>query len=184
MNLYLTGYRGSGKSVVGAQLAKHLGWEWRDSDELVQEIAGCSIAEIFAREGESGFRDRESRVLETLATSSTQHVISLGGGAILRPHNRQLIRNSGRTVWLTASADTLWQRIAADQHSASNRPSLSSLPGKEEVEVLLNQRRVLYQEVADIQVPTDDLPLEAVCRRILEWVNQPLEPNRANAPGQ
>src|SRR5689334_13911147 len=111
MNIVLIGYRGSGKSAVGQALAAHLGWPLIDTDTLIEQRAGTSIREIFAQRGEKAFRDIESQVIADLAPLDT-HVISAGGGAVLRPSNVQALRPKGKFVWLTAPPEILCSRIA------------------------------------------------------------------------
>src|SRR5262245_31375942 len=124
MNLLLIGYRGTGKSTVAHLLAERLGWRSVDSDERIEELAGCSIADIFASQGEGAFRDLESQVVAELAAGD-QTVLSLGGGAVLRPENRATLAAAGPMVWLTASPETLWGRIQADPETAARRPNLT-----------------------------------------------------------
>src|SRR5947209_7605430 len=97
--LHLIGYRGTGKSTIGPLLARRLGWGFADADGLIEAAAGMSIAGIFAAEGEAGFRDRESAALAELCRL-TDHVVATGGGVVLRPANRGLLRNSGFVAWL------------------------------------------------------------------------------------
>ena len=107
IRLVLIGYRGTGKTSVGACLAKTLGYACFDADVEIERIAGMSVKEIFEREGEAGFRDRETLVVGELSTRSGA-VLALGGGAVLRRENRQAIRSPGSLViWLQAGADTL-----------------------------------------------------------------------------
>ena len=94
MNLYLIGYRGSGKTTVAAELARLLGWKWLDADDEIERRAGKSIKEIFATWGEPAFRDLEVAVIADLS-KLTSHVIALGGGAVLREESRHDIRNFG-----------------------------------------------------------------------------------------
>src|SRR5688572_10466805 len=101
MNIFLIGYRGSGKSTVAQHAAKLLGWPWLDADAVLEVRAGKSIRQIFADEGEGAFRDLESAVVADLA-GSDEHVIALGGGAILREENRQALAGRGLVVWLQA----------------------------------------------------------------------------------
>src|SRR5436190_19410550 len=101
MNLFLIGYRGSGKTTVAAALAQRLGWPWIDADVELERRAGRSIKEIFATEGEAGFRDRESATLANLAQRDGW-IVALGGGAVLREQNRQAIAGRGKVVWLRA----------------------------------------------------------------------------------
>ena len=154
MNLYLTGYRGSGKSTVGKIIGDHIGWPVIDSDDEIQRIAGQTIAEIFAAEGESGFRERESAVIAELA-QQTQTVVALGGGAVLAESNRQLLAATGKTVWLKISAKTSWARISSDEKSATQRPNLTQSGGIEEIEQMLAARSPIYQSCADLVVAAD-----------------------------
>src|SRR5262245_13601530 len=128
MNLYLIGHRGSGKTTVAAALGEQLGWPWLDADAELERRAGQSIKQIFAEGGETAFRDLESAVLADLAARD-RHIIALGGGAILREDNRQLIKSSGKVVWLQASPETLLARIHADPTTAERRPNLTGQGG-------------------------------------------------------
>ncbi len=106
MNLVLIGYRGTGKSEVARLLAARLGWPWFDADEQIEAMAGLSIAEIFAAQGEAAFRDVESQVIARLAMQD-RSVLALGGGAVMRPENRAAIGRQGQVVWLQATPETI-----------------------------------------------------------------------------
>src|SRR6516162_5971118 len=99
--LFLIGPRGSGKTTVARLLAQRIGWAWCDADELLEERAGKTIRQIFADEGEAAFRERESALLQEIALRQ-DHVIATGGGIVLSPANRELLRR-GAVVWLTAA---------------------------------------------------------------------------------
>src|SRR5262245_26081111 len=118
--LFLVGYRGTGKTTVGRLLADKIGWAFADCDDFIEAAAGRSGADIFTVEGESGFRDRESAVLGQLSTQE-RTVIATGGGAVLRPSNRELLRKAGPVAWLTASPETIWNRLQSDSSTASRR---------------------------------------------------------------
>jgi shikimate kinase len=132
-------------------LAARLGWPWVDADSLLEEQACCSIRDLFAGEGEQAFRDREARILEELA-GLHRHVIATGGGVVLRPANRQLLRR-GLVVWLTADADTLWGRMQSDASTLQRRPDLG-VGGRAEVADVLRLREPLYRACADLEVAT------------------------------
>jgi shikimate kinase len=167
--IYLVGYRGSGKSTVGRLLAIRLGWTFLDADALLEQRAGRTIAELFAAEGESGFRDHEATLLRHLS-ALRQHVIATGGGVVLREENRRLLPASGFCVWLTGDAQTLYGRLQADPTTADRRPALTALPGLVEIEQLLRMREPLYREVARLVVATENLSPDAVVSAILsEW---------------
>lgn len=154
MNLYLIGYRGSGKSTVAKVLGKLLDWPVVDSDDEIEVLAGKTISQIFESEEEAGFRQWESTVLEGLSMLE-QTVISLGGGAILAESNQQRIKDSGQTVWLKISAETSLARISADENSANQRPNLTQTGGIEEIEQMLKVRTPIYQTNADLVVEAD-----------------------------
>ncbi len=139
MNLFLIGLRGTGKTTVARLVAQRLGRDWFDADDEIEARAGKSIAQIFADEGEASFRDWETRVVADLSARPPA-VLALGGGAILREENRAAIARGGRTVWLTASPETLWQRISADATTASRRPDLAPGGGINEIIATLDVR--------------------------------------------
>jgi shikimate kinase len=169
-NILLTGYRCTGKTTTGRLLAARLGWDFADVDDLIESTAGKSIADIFAAEGEAGFRDRESAALAELCRRS-DCVIATGGGAVLREANREALRDAGLVVWLTAAPETLWQRLQADPSTAARRPNLTASGGLDEVRNLLAAREPLYREAADFAVASDDLSPQAVADAILTTWN-------------
>ncbi|MDB5297779.1 MAG: aroL, partial [Phycisphaerales bacterium] len=130
MSVFLIGYRGSGKTTVGRRLADRLWQSFVDSDErVVAAVGGITIKEIFEREGEAGFRDRESAVVRELAAAA-DHVVALGGGAVLRPENRAAIAAGGhKVIYLRCDAAELYRRIHADPATAASRPALTHLGG-------------------------------------------------------
>jgi shikimate kinase len=106
----LVGMMGAGKTAVGNALARRLGVAFRDSDHALEAAANSTIAEIFARDGEAFFRDKESQVIERLLQEKPG-VLSTGGGAFLRDRNRALIARHGIAVWLKADLKLLWSRV-------------------------------------------------------------------------
>ena len=164
--VFLIGYRGTGKTTVGRLLADRLGWGFVDADDRIEATAGRSIAEIFAAEGEAGFRDREAAAVAELARLD-RHVVSTGGGVILRPANRELLRAAGFVAWLTADPDTIWTRLLTDPTTAARRPNLTASGGADEVRTLLAAREPLYRETAAVRIPTDAPSPEAVADAIL-----------------
>jgi shikimate kinase len=152
--VFLIGYRGTGKSSVARELARRLKFDWIDADDEIERRSGKSIAEIFADDGEPAFRDLEAGVVAELA-ARRRSVIALGGGAVLRDANRQAIAAAGPVVWLTASVDTIVQRIAADEATAARRPNLTNLGGRPEVETILAARTPIYRACATLVVDTE-----------------------------
>jgi shikimate kinase len=167
--VFLIGYRGTGKSAVARLLAGKLGWCWCDADEFLERQDGRSIRQIFALEGEEGFRDKEATVLAELARRD-KHVIATGGGIILRLENRTQLR-AGRVVWLTAAADVLWDRLREDTTTAQRRPDLAQ-GGLAEIEDMLRLRAPLYAACADYTVDTAMKTPEEVAELIYQWLEK------------
>jgi shikimate kinase len=166
---FLTGYRGSGKSVVGRLVAEILGREFVDTDDQIERRTGRSIREIFESDGEETFRGFETEEITRLADASSQ-IISLGGGAVLRAENRQWISRLGNCVWLTGTVANLHKRIYQDSSSEERRPALTDLDGYAEIESVLAIRTPLYREVATKIISTDSLRPDAIAREIAEWL--------------
>lgn len=169
MNLYLIGYRGSGKTSVAAELGKIVGWPWLDADVELERRAGQSIKQIFETSGEQAFRDLEVNVIAELARL-TNHVVALGGGAVLREESRLAIRGSGKVVWLQASPEILYQRISRDASTASRRPSLTAEGGLAEVQRLLEFRSPIYAACADLTLDASSAAPTELTSQIAEWL--------------
>ena len=166
--LFLVGYRGTGKTTTAQLLAGRLGWDWLDADQVLEARHGKTIKQIFAEEGEAGFRDKEAALLAELCRAQ-RHVIATGGGIVLRPENRERLKAAGQVVWLTADPATLWQRIAGDATTAERRPNLT-VGGLAEVEQLLQAREPLYREVAQLIVDTARQTPAEVAEIIARWL--------------
>jgi shikimate kinase len=152
--IFLIGYRGTGKTTVGRLVAARLGWELIDADEAIERRAGKSIAAIFADDGEAAFRDLEATVLADLCRR-TQIVVAPGGGAVLREATRDAMRAAGPIVWLTASVDTIAERLAADTSTGNHRPNLTAAGGRAEIVALLAERTPIYRACATFVVDTE-----------------------------
>ncbi len=158
--VWLVGMPGSGKSTVGEALARSLGCAFADVDREVEGSAGMTVEEVFAAEGEDGFRDRESTAIARLAGSEGAAVVACGGGAILDPANRDAMRASGTVVLLEAPLETLAARTGAD----GGRPLLREAG---DLHRLLQGRSRAYREAAHAVVDADAEPDE-VARRVEE----------------
>ncbi len=170
--IVLIGYRGTGKTTVARLLADSLGWPWADTDWQIQQQAGKTIAELFASEGEAGFRRREHETLARLLESPEPLVVAAGGGVVVLPENRQLLQSPQLTVvWLQAPPEVIAARLKADPSSAQTRPSLTGKSIVEEVEQVLNQRRAWYASCSRWAVPTQGKTPEEVVREILQQLN-------------
>jgi 3-dehydroquinate dehydratase / shikimate dehydrogenase len=167
-SLALIGARGSGKTTVGALLAKLLGIAHVDTDGLVMAGAGKSIKEIFEAEGEAGFRRREVEAVRS-AIEMVPAVFSLGGGAVLDHGNVKAIRKVARVVWLSAPAEVLARRVAQDRKSCATRPALTSDKPITEMSEIIRIREPLYRAAADLLVDTSRLDAGEIAHRIAEW---------------
>lgn len=165
--VFLIGYRGAGKSVVGPLVAERLGWTCRDLDTIIATQRGKTIREIFEQDGEESFRRSESRALEEVCSSGRQ-VVATGGGIVLRAENRRLLR-SGPVIWLTADAATLWARLQADPATPGQRPDLTR-GGLAEIEEVLRIRAPLYAQCADLGLPTQDRKPAEIAEEIVQWL--------------
>ena len=161
-SLYLVGMMGSGKTSTGRPLAERLGYGFVDADAVIEQAAGCSIPDIFDRDGEAGFRSLESQVLSAISQRHSL-VVATGGGVVTQPENWGML-HSGIVIWLDVVPDQLLQRLNAD---STVRPLLQTADPEAALNALLNERRPLYAE-ADLTVVINDEPPEAVADGILQ----------------
>jgi shikimate kinase len=161
LNLYLVGMMGAGKSAVGRPLAAALGYRLLDADTALEAVAGRPIAEIFASDGEAGFRDLETAVLGQLSAWHSL-VVATGGGVVTQPHNWGYLRQ-GVVVWLDAPAERLLERLRQDP---SQRPLLDSEDPESRLRALLNQRLPLYEQ-ADLHIQQGEESPQQVAEQVL-----------------
>ncbi|VFQ44957.1 shikimate kinase AroL [Desulfoluna butyratoxydans] len=168
-NIYLTGYRCTGKTTVGRILAERMHRHVVDTDGFIVGYAGASVDEIVKRDGWEGFRKLERFALRQVA-GGDKAVVATGGGIVLSPENRRLMRESGVVIWLKARVRTLARRITADEATASQRPSLTGGQVADEVASVLAEREPLYREAAHIIIDTDGMSPDEVAEEILRQV--------------
>lgn len=166
-NIFLIGPMGAGKSTVGRHLAAVTGKRFLDSDQEIERKTGAEIDLIFELEGEPGFRRRESRILEQLA-GMQGIVLATGGGAVLEPDNRTLLKHEGIVVYLTAAPEVLARRTARDK----KRPLLQTVDRLNRIRDLMNDREPIYRELADLVVDTGRCTVrravDQICRKLDE----------------
>jgi shikimate kinase len=162
-NVILVGLMGSGKSTVGRMVAQSLGFAFADTDHLITDAAGQTIPEIFAAEGEEGFRMRETAALRSLLGRDGL-VIATGGGIVTRPENVPLLKQLGFVVWLSADPNVLHRRTA---HS-HDRPLLKNPDPAGTLRKLHESRRPLYEQASDMKVNTDDFSPQDVAYGVAE----------------
>ena len=145
----LVGLPGSGKSTVGRQLARRLGLPFHDSDHVIEQQVGCSIRDLFARDGEVAFRDLEQSTLDEMM-QAPNCVLATGGGAVLRQANRERLRSGGKVIYLRSTPEEAFRRVRHD----SNRPLLQVQDPLERLRSLHAERDPLYREAAHFIIET------------------------------
>jgi len=162
-NIILVGFMGTGKSTIGRSLSQTLSYPVIDTDQLIEKQQGRSIPEIFEEEGEDAFRDMETALLRSLLNQSG-HIISTGGGIIIREENRQLLRKMGYVIWLVASPEEIHNRTSR----TNNRPLLNNEDPAETIRKLLETRIPLYKECAHLAIETNQLNFDEITTGIIE----------------
>lgn len=158
--VFLVGYRATGKTTVGKILANYLGWRFVDVDEEIEKYSSKTIKEIFQEEGEEKFRNIEAEVFRKLSFDENV-VFSTGGGIVIKSENREILKK-GFVVLLDVSVDTIVSRIIKD----GNRPPLTNLPIEEEVKNTLEFRKKFYDEVFHLRVVNEGVSPEIVATLI------------------
>jgi shikimate kinase len=162
-SLFLVGLMGAGKTTIGRLLAKRLKMTFVDSDQEIASATGVNISTIFEIEGEAGFRRRETEAIERLSRNE-KLVLATGGGAVLDPATRQILRTRGKVIYLAATPETLYERTRRD----SGRPLLQVEDRLARLRELYLQRDPLYREVAHIIVEVGRTSAPLVVRQIQE----------------
>ncbi len=166
-NIFLVGPMGAGKSTIGRQLAQLLNMDFVDTDAEIEERAGADISWIFDVEGEEGFRKREERLINEL-TQRQGIVLSTGGGAVLSKDNRNHLSARGIVIYLETTVDKQYQRTQRDK----KRPLLQDVTDPRQVlEDLAKVRNPLYEEVADITLPTDEQSAKVMATQIIDLID-------------
>jgi shikimate kinase len=166
-NVYLIGPMGSGKTTVGQRVAQLLGLEFLDCDQELESRTGASVALIFDVEGEAGFRDRETRMLEEL-TARRGVLLATGGGVVLRRRNRELLRRSGLVVYLSTTVAQQIKRLRRDR----SRPLIQTSDRRERLMRLAEERNPLYEELADIDFPSRDRSPDISAQKLAELISE------------
>jgi shikimate kinase len=161
-NIFLIGFMGAGKSTVSAYLSKMLAMDVIEADALIVKKVGMSIADMFEKYGEEYFRNEESNMIIELEKAK-QSVISCGGGAPMREHNVQNMKRNGRVVLLTASSETIYERVK----DSTERPLLNNNMNIPYIDELMEKRKTKYEAAADIVVNTDNKTIQEICEDLI-----------------
>lgn len=162
-NIYLIGFMGVGKSTIGKLLAEEMNGQLVEMDEAIEAEQKMTINEIFTEHGEAYFRDLESALVARISRESNQ-IVSCGGGAVLREENVANMKKSGKIVFLSATPETIYQRV----RYSTNRPLLNGNMNVEYIAELLEKRRALYEGAADVTIATDGKEVQEIVREVIE----------------
>ncbi|OAG26941.1 shikimate kinase [Thermodesulfatator autotrophicus] len=171
MKIVLIGFRATGKTSVGKELARRLGLPFLDLDEYIVNKVGKSITEIVEEKGWPYFRELEKEALYEMGQRDNL-VLALGGGSVMHTDEMDLIKANSSLIWLKAQPQVILLRLEQDEKSCSFRPSLTNKSLEEEVACILAQREPLYQRYADLIIETDHLNTEEVVAKIIEFLRQ------------
>jgi len=165
-NIFLIGFRCTGKTSVGKLLAARLGWPFTDTDSLLVAEKQTSIKEIVESCGWETFRKLEHDVVKRVCDQHG-HVVATGGGVVLSVDNVNLMKKSGKRVWLRATPETIKRRMMQDTDTEAFRPALTAKDSLAEVVATLAEREPLYEKAMDLFVDTDDRQVDEVCDAII-----------------
>jgi len=166
MNIYLVGFMGTGKTAVGSELSKKIGWQFVDLDDLIELKEKKVIADIFAKEGEPYFRRLESRVLKEVS-QETKFVVACGGGIVINPKNIETMKETGIVICLCASPEAILKRTAGHAH----RPLMNVKDPKKQIGLLLKLRAPYYAQ-ADKTIDTSKIPVKEVVVKISKLISK------------
>jgi shikimate kinase len=165
-NVFLIGYRCTGKSSVGRLLSAKLGWPFIDTDSLLVSESGRSIKQIVETEGWETFRKMEHAIVEQVCALQ-QRIVATGGGVVLDAANVERMKKSGRLFWLRATPQTITKRMLQDTDTETFRPALTAKDSIAEIEETLLERESYYRRAMDFSVDTDDRQIDEVCNVII-----------------
>jgi len=166
MNIFLIGYRGSGKTSVGGSLSHITGWSFVDTDLQIVKELGMNIYDIVEKKGWDYFRKKETAVLKSLCKHDKQ-IVATGGGIVLNKENTLNMKNNGKLVWLKATFETVKLRIMQDGKTKEYRPPLTSKELDEEIKETILLRKPYYEEAMDFSIDTDKLDIDGVCKAVM-----------------
>lgn len=160
-NIILIGYMGSGKSTVGRKAAKAVEYTFLDTDALIEQEEGMTIAKLFEEKGEAYFREKETETIQKLIAGPKGNIIGTGGGLPMKDGNAELLKELGTVIYLKADTETLVKRLSNDKV----RPLLRNGDLREKIETMLAVRGPVYEACADLVLQTDNMSFyEIICQ--------------------
>ena len=166
-NLFIIGPTGAGKTSIGRRLADHYGLSFIDLDQEVEKQCGVDVGTVFELEGEAGFRQRESALLDALSQRAGM-LLATGAGAVLAPANRQYLALRGYVVWLQASIEQQLERLERDQR----RPLLAVPDRRGRLQAMATVREPIYRELADLVIPGHHGNVSGASERCIALIDQ------------
>ena len=166
-NIFLIGYMGTGKSTVATYLSQEHDLGVMEMDEMIVQREGMSIPDIFKNHSEEYFREVETKILKEICMM-TNNIVSCGGGVVLRSENVEEMKKSGTIVLLSASPETILERVKED----TSRPLLNGNKNVTFISEMLEKRRLKYEAAADIVVQTDDKQVSDICKEIFDKIER------------
>ena len=166
-NIFLIGFMGAGKSTIARSLVQKLNFPLIEMAERIVKEQGMPISEIFDRYGEEHFRDIESELVKTIGTLEPS-VVSCGGGTVLRPENVENMKKSGKIVFLTATPQTIYERVK----NSSDRPILNGHMNVPYIAELMEKRRPVYEGAAELTISTDGKSREEIADEIIRRLEE------------
>lgn len=170
-NIFLIGPMGSGKTTIGKQLARKFGLDFFDCDQELERLTGASVNLIFDLEGETGFRQRETQLLDML-TAKSGVLIATGGGAICNEENRRLLQSRGFVVYLKTSIESQLKRLSHDK----SRPLLQAEDREQRLRQLARVRNPIYAEIADLIFITRNSSIHVTAKALAAAIHKRLNP--------
>lgn len=167
-NLVLIGFMGCGKSTVGVRLAQALQQTFLDTDSYIEDRQNTDITRLFAEKGEDFFRDLETACLKELLGEKQERVIATGGGIVIRPENRVLLKQLGTVIFLKVSPQTVYERLMHDR----TRPLLQGENPLAKIEKLLEDRSGYYEEAAQFVIEADNKSVQELTEEIKEMIEK------------
>ena len=171
MNLFLIGYRCTGKTTIGKAIAAAIEWSFVDADTLLVRECGKPIKEIVDTEGWDAFRRMERSTLKQICTADRQ-IVATGGGVVLDKANIKAMKTRGMVIWLGATAETIQKRMLQDKNTGNFRPALTDKGRMEEIEDLLLKRNPYYKSAGDFSIHTDNVPINEITQTIIDKLNK------------
>ncbi len=167
MNLYLIGYRCTGKTTIGRRLAEKLNLRFIDADQMLEKHAGMPVSEIVSKFGWDEFRRRETSILQKIEQDAAQ-VVATGGGIVENTDNIRVMRESGVVIWLQANVETILHRMQGDPETRTLRPALTALSLSDEIAETLSKRIPLYSDASHMAIDTDEASVETITQMLID----------------